>query len=103
MTAECAQGNRAKHQSLGRISALAGGALAETQRLVRPALLHSQHSKEMQYQPASGSYISGAGGFHFAEQGHPLGEELLRVVVDKGGRAKIAKMAKSKLALGEQA
>jgi hypothetical protein len=27
-----------------------------------------QHSKEMQWQPASGSYISGAGGFHFAEQ-----------------------------------
>jgi HEAT repeat protein len=40
-------------------------------------------------------------GFHFAEQGHPLGEEMLRVVVDKGGRAKIAKMAKSKLALAE--
>lgn len=40
-------------------------------------------------------------GFHFAEQGHPLGEELLRVVVEKGGRAKIAKMAKSKLALAE--
>lgn len=27
-----------------------------------------QHSRESQYQPASGSYISGAGGFHFAEQ-----------------------------------
>jgi hypothetical protein len=40
-------------------------------------------------------------GFHFTEQGHPLGEEMLRVVVDKGGRAKIAKMAKSKLALAE--
>jgi hypothetical protein len=38
-------------------------------------------------------------GFHFAEEGHPLGEELLRVVADKGGRTKIAKMAKSKLAL----
>lgn len=42
-------------------------------------------------------------GFHFTEQEHPLGEELLRVVVDKGGRAKIAKMARSKLALGEHA
>ena len=42
-------------------------------------------------------------GFHFAEQGHPIGEELLRNVVDKGGRGKIAKMAKSKLALAEQA
>jgi hypothetical protein len=41
-------------------------------------------------------------GFHFAEQGHPLGEELLRTVVEKGGRAKIAKMARSKLALAEQ-
>jgi HEAT repeat protein len=40
-------------------------------------------------------------GFHFSEQEHPLGEDLLRVVVEKGGRAKIAKMAKSKLALGE--
>ncbi len=30
-----------------------------------------------------------------------LGEDLLRTVVDKGGRAKIAKMAKSKLALVE--
>jgi HEAT repeat protein len=42
-------------------------------------------------------------GFHFAEEGHPLGEELLRTVADRGGRAKIAKMARSKLALGEQA
>jgi len=42
-------------------------------------------------------------GFHFSEQEHPLGEDLLRTVVEKGGRAKIAKMAKSKLALGEQA
>jgi HEAT repeat protein len=40
-------------------------------------------------------------GFHFSEQGHPVGEDLLRTVVDKGGRAKIAKMAKSKLALVE--
>jgi HEAT repeat protein len=40
-------------------------------------------------------------GFHFSEQGHPLGEDLLRTVGDKGGRAKIAKMAKSKLALVE--
>jgi hypothetical protein len=36
-------------------------------------------------------------GFHFVEEGHPLGEELLRTVVEKGGRAKIARMAKSKL------
>jgi HEAT repeat protein len=40
-------------------------------------------------------------GFHFREQEHPLGEELLKVVADKGGRAKIGKMARSKLALGE--
>ncbi|HLK38306.1 MAG TPA: hypothetical protein VKU41_16200, partial [Polyangiaceae bacterium] len=38
-------------------------------------------------------------GFHFAEQGDPVGEELLKTVVEKGGRAKIAKMARSKLAL----
>ena len=38
-------------------------------------------------------------GFHFTEEGHPLGEELLEEVVKKGGRAKVAKMAKNKLAL----
>ncbi len=38
-------------------------------------------------------------GFHFAELGHPMGEELLQVVVDRGGRGKIARMAKNKLAL----
>jgi hypothetical protein len=38
-------------------------------------------------------------GFHFAESGSSLGTELLQAVVDRGGRAKIAKMAKSKLAL----
>jgi HEAT repeat protein len=40
-------------------------------------------------------------GFHFCEEGHPLGDELLEEVVKKGGRAKIAKMAKNKLALSE--
>jgi hypothetical protein len=38
-------------------------------------------------------------GFHFAEEKQPLGEELLKLIVERGGRAKIAKMAKSKLAL----
>jgi hypothetical protein len=38
-------------------------------------------------------------GFHFIEHGHPLGEELLRQVVDKAGRKKIAKMARNKLLL----
>ncbi len=40
-------------------------------------------------------------GFHFTEQGHSLGEELLEEVVKKGGRAKVAKMAKNKLSLGD--
>jgi hypothetical protein len=40
-------------------------------------------------------------GFHFAELDHPLGEELLEEVVKKGGRAKVAKMAKNKLALSD--
>jgi hypothetical protein len=40
-------------------------------------------------------------GFHFTEEGHPLGEEMLEEVVKKGGRAKVAKMAKNKLALAE--
>lgn len=40
-------------------------------------------------------------GFHFVEQGHPIGEELLAEVVKKGGRGKVAKMAKNKLALAE--
>jgi HEAT repeat protein len=38
-------------------------------------------------------------GFHFTEEGHPVGDELLGEVVKKGGRAKVAKMAKNKLAL----
>jgi HEAT repeat protein len=38
-------------------------------------------------------------GFHFAEDGHPLGEDLLTRVADLGGRGKVGKMAKSKLAL----
>jgi HEAT repeat protein len=42
-------------------------------------------------------------GFHFAEEGHPVGEELLGEVVKKGGRNKLARMAKNKLALAEQA
>ncbi len=40
-------------------------------------------------------------GFHFAEDGHPVGEELLSYVVNKGGRTKVGKMAKNKLALLE--
>jgi hypothetical protein len=40
-------------------------------------------------------------GFHFSELDHPLGEELLEEVVKKGGRAKVAKMAKNKLALSD--
>jgi len=40
-------------------------------------------------------------GFHFTELDHPLGEELLEEVVKKGGRAKVAKMAKNKLALAD--
>jgi HEAT repeat protein len=39
-------------------------------------------------------------GFHFTELAHPIGEELLEEVVKQGGRAKVAKMAKNKLALG---
>jgi HEAT repeat protein len=38
-------------------------------------------------------------GFHFIEEGHPVGEELLGQVVEKGGRKKIATMAKNKLEL----
>lgn len=37
-------------------------------------------------------------GFHFVEQHHPAGEDLLRHVVERGGRKKIARMAKNKLA-----
>ncbi len=42
-------------------------------------------------------------GFHFVEEGHPLGEELLSEVVKRGGRGKVARMAKNKLALSEGA
>ncbi len=41
-------------------------------------------------------------GFHFAEDGHPLGEELLLFVVDKGGKTKIGRAAKNKLALASK-
>jgi HEAT repeat protein len=40
-------------------------------------------------------------GFHFSEEGEPLGVELLEEVVKKAGRTKIGKMAKNKLALVE--
>src|SRR5262249_54898871 len=38
-------------------------------------------------------------GFHFAELGHPLGGDLLEEVAKKGGRTKLGKRAKNKLAL----
>ncbi len=38
-------------------------------------------------------------GFHFEEEGHTLGDDLLEHVVKKGGKSKIAKAAKNKLAL----
>lgn len=38
-------------------------------------------------------------GFHFIEQDHPLGLDLLEEVVKKGGRKKIARAAKNKLKL----
>jgi hypothetical protein len=38
-------------------------------------------------------------GFHFIEIGHPAGEDLLQRVIEKGGRKKVAKMAKNKLSL----
>ncbi len=38
-------------------------------------------------------------GFHFIEDGQPLGEEMLADVVKKAGRTKIGKMAKNKLEL----
>ncbi len=42
-------------------------------------------------------------GFHFAEEQHPLGQELLGDVVKKAGRTKIGKMAKNKLGLSAEA
>jgi HEAT repeat protein len=41
-------------------------------------------------------------GFHFAEEGDPIGAELLEEVVKRGGRAKVARMAKNKLHLSEE-
>jgi hypothetical protein len=38
-------------------------------------------------------------GFHFSEEGHTLGDDLLEHVVKKGGKSKIAKAAKNKLSL----
>jgi HEAT repeat protein len=39
-------------------------------------------------------------GFHFQEEEHPLGAELLEHVAKEGGRTKLGKMAKNKLGLG---
>jgi hypothetical protein len=41
-------------------------------------------------------------GFHFAEEGHPLGAELLAEVVRRAPRTKLGKAAKNKLALAER-
>ncbi|MBL9020992.1 MAG: HEAT repeat domain-containing protein [Myxococcales bacterium] len=38
-------------------------------------------------------------GFHFSERRQPIGEEILGVVVERGGRTKVGKMAKNKLKL----
>ena len=38
-------------------------------------------------------------GFHFTEEGHSLGGDLLEHVADKGGKSKVAKAAKNKLSL----
>lgn len=38
-------------------------------------------------------------GFHFAEEDHPLGRDLLTEVVKQGGRTKVGKMAKNKLGI----
>jgi hypothetical protein len=40
-------------------------------------------------------------GFHFAEEGDPVGEELLSEVIARGPRTKLAKAAKNKLKLAE--
>jgi HEAT repeat protein len=38
-------------------------------------------------------------GFHFSERRQPLGEEILSIVAERGGRTKVGKMAKNKLKL----
>jgi hypothetical protein len=42
-------------------------------------------------------------GFHLAELDHPVGEDLLAIVVERGGRKKIGKMARNKLDLWRRA
>ncbi len=42
-------------------------------------------------------------GFHFAEKGHPLGEDLLEEVVQESPRTKMGKIARNKLKLAESA
>jgi hypothetical protein len=80
--------SRAGDESLRMLTALADRGIDVGSRLRKDRSLDIEHLY----------YV----GFHFAESGHPLGEELLRTVVERGGRAKIAKMAKSKLALARQ-
>jgi HEAT repeat protein len=42
-------------------------------------------------------------GFHFIERRHPLGQDLLEIVLERAGRKKIGKMARNKLELASPA
>ncbi len=94
--------------------ALASLELARGPKDTRPAARNSDESLKMLYGLLSRGFDVGAAlrkdkhleldalyyvGFHFAELKKPLGEELLDEVVNKGGRTKVGKMAKNKLAL----
>jgi HEAT repeat protein len=96
--------------------ALASLELARGPKDTRPATRHSDESLKMLSSLLSRGFDVGTAlrkdrsleldalyyvGFHFAEAKKPVGEELLEEVVKKGGRTKIGKMAKNKLALLE--
>jgi HEAT repeat protein len=94
--------------------ALASLELARGPKDTRPATRHSDESLKMLSALLARGFDVGSAlrkdrsleldalyyvGFHFAEAKKPLGEELLDEVVKKGGRTKVGKMAKNKLAL----
>jgi HEAT repeat protein len=96
--------------------ALASLELARGPKDTRPATRHSDESLKMLSALLARGFDVGAAlrkdksleldalyyvGFHFAEGKMPVGEELLEEVAKKGGRTKVGKMAKNKLALLE--
>lgn len=76
---------RARDEALRLLERLARGGLDVGKALKKDRALEPDHLY----------YV----GFHFAEDDHPLGPELLELVVERAGRTKVGKMARNKLGL----